>query len=155
MALIPDEAASIITAGRCSMVVGTRDARLEPHFVRALGAAVHDDREQLTFFVPRVLAATVISDLEDNGRIAFQIVDVPTFHAFQLKGRMLELRDARPDEEALQLAYREAIASSARSVGIPDGYWWSAVLNPAVAITFRIEETFNQTPGPGAGAPIG
>jgi hypothetical protein len=154
MALIPDEAASMITAGRCSMVVGTRDARLEPHFVRALGAAVHDDRAQLTFFVPRVLAAPVIRDLEDNGRIAFQLVDAPTFHAFQLKGRLVAHRDASPDEEALQLAYRESMAAAARSVGIPDGHWLYYVYNPAVAITFRVEEVFNQTPGPGAGAPI-
>jgi hypothetical protein len=151
---IHEDVARVINHAGCSMTVGTRDARLEPHFTRALGAVVHDDRVQVTLFVPRVLAVTLLADVTDNGRIAFQAVEPGIFHAFQIKGRYVSHRDSRPDEEALQLAYRDRTAAAARAAGIPDGFWHVAVYAPSVAITFRAEEAFNQTPGPGAGAPM-
>jgi hypothetical protein len=153
MALIDDGMVRVLESA-CVMTVGTRDANLEPHFTRALGGVAHADREHVTFFVPRVLAQQAIRDLEDNGRIAFQVVAhgaSNAFKAFQLKGRFVSHRDAHPEEERLQTEYKKQVTAACREMGIPHGFWLAIAYNPATAVTFAVEEAFNQTPGPGAG----
>jgi hypothetical protein len=153
MSVIDDDVRRVIMEAGCSMTMGTRDARLEPHFARVMGAVVHDDRTHVTLFVPRALVGQTLSDLEDNGRIAFQAVEPGIFHAFQLKGRYVSHRDANGDEEAMQIAYRDRTIDLVRKYHMSHGFWSEALFHPAVAITFSVEESYTQTPGPGAGAP--
>jgi hypothetical protein len=154
MAQIVDEHARILGSA-CSMTMGTRDAKLQPHFTRVLGATVHEDREQITIFVPKVIASQGLDDVHDNGRIAIQCVEVGPFKAFQLKGRFVSARDATPAEEELQRAYQARIIEGAKRLGISAKFWQVSIYNPAIAITFRIDESYDQTPGPGAGARVG
>jgi hypothetical protein len=153
MAVIPDDLVRLLQSP-CSMSVGTRDASLEPHYIRAFGAVVRDDRQHVTLFVLGALAGPTVRDLEDNGRIAFAVVDF-SFKAYQMKGRFVAAREARPDEEKLQDEYVERASKATIAIGIPDTFWPVVVCHPAMAITFAVEEIFDQTPGPGAGTPVG
>jgi len=83
----------------------------------------------------------VASDAQDNRSV-------------QLKGAVLEIRPGREDERPLVDQYRAQFARMLEPLGVPR----AAVLRiqnwPAVAVRFRVEAVFLQTPGPAAGQPF-
>ena len=52
---------------RVSIIVGSRDAALRPHLMRAVGCMLSDDRRQVTVLIDQRSAATVLADLRANG----------------------------------------------------------------------------------------
>src|SRR5947209_17238295 len=73
------------------MQVGTRDAHLRPAHAWVIGAVVHADRQTVTFFVPESRSARVLSDLQDNGRVALGL-GLASHEAYQLKGTYVSSR---------------------------------------------------------------
>jgi hypothetical protein len=136
------------------MLVGSRDAALRPAHTCAVGAIVDDDRRTVTFFVPESRSARLLSDLRDNGRVAFSFGWV-SHEAYQLKGTYLSSRPTTSEDIALQDAYRMKLLAAFRHVYSEEmarPYTLGVAYQPGVAVTFRVEEVFVQTPGPGAGA---
>ena len=150
--MIPDRVVELLH-GPAFMQVGTRDAQLRPAHAFAVGAVVHGDRETITFFVPEARSARTLSDLRDNGRVALGI-GLASHEAYQLKGRYVSSRPTGGEDIALQETYRAKMLAAVRQV-YPEEIARPLVLGvayrPGVAITFRVEEVFLQTPGPGAG----
>jgi hypothetical protein len=135
------------------MQVGTRDAELRPAHSYATGAVVHDDRRTVTFFVTERRAKEILRNVEDNGRIALTIAQV-THEAYQVKGSYVSSRPATEEDYAVQEAYRAKLWPSLAQAWpeeIVKPLILGVVYRPSVAITFRVEEVFLQTPGPGAG----
>ena len=150
--IIPDRVVEVLR-GPAVMVVGTRDAGLRPAHVCAVGAVVDDDRRTVTFFVPESRSARLLSDLQDNGRVAFSF-GLASHEAYQLKGTFLASRPTTRDDVALQDAYRTKLFAAARKIypeEIARPYALGVAYQPGVAVSFRVEEVFLQTPGPGAG----
>jgi hypothetical protein len=116
---------------------------------------VHDDRQTVTVFVPTARSDRVLRDLRENGRIALG-VSLASHEAYQLKGTYVSSRPTDDAERARQEAHRAAMLASAMEAGFPEGIARPLTLGlayaPGVAITFRVEEVFLQTPGPGAGS---
>jgi hypothetical protein len=154
--VIPDRIVEVIH-GPAWMYAGTRDERLHPAQTFVIGAVVHPDRETITFFVPEGRSEKILSDLKSNGRIALA-VSWATHEAYQLKGVYMSSRPADAKERAVQEIYRSKLLSAAIQAGYPEQIAKSLVLGfayqPAVAIIFRVEEIFLQTPGPEAGKKI-
>ena len=154
--MIPDRVIEVLH-GPAYMQIGTRDAALRPSHTVAVGAVVHDDRETVTVFVPTARAERILADLESNGRVALGIALV-SHEAYQLKGSYLSTRPTDASDLARQETYRKALLDDALRVGYPDeiarpltqGFAYT----PGTAITFRAEQVFLQTPGPGAGTPL-
>ncbi|HEX5527912.1 MAG TPA: pyridoxamine 5'-phosphate oxidase family protein [Methylomirabilota bacterium] len=154
--MIPDRVFEVLH-GPAYMQIGTRDAALRPSHTLAVGAVVHDDRETVTVFVPTARARRILADLESNGRVALGIALV-SHEAYQLKGSYLSTRPTDASDLARQETYRKALLDDALRVGYPDeiarpltqGFAYT----PGTAITFRAEQVFLQTPGPGAGTPL-
>ena len=154
--MIPDRVIEVLH-GPAYMQIGTRDAALRPSHTFAVGAVVHDDRETVTVFVPTARARRILADLESNGRVALGIALV-SHEAYQLKGSYLSTRPTDASDLARQETYRKALLDDALRVGYPDeiarpltqGFAYT----PGTAITFRAEQVFLQTPGPGAGTPL-
>ena len=151
--MIPDRVAEVL-GGPAVIQIGTRDAELRPAHALAVGAVVHDDRATVTVFLAERRAGTILKNLADNGRIAVAF-GLVSHEAYQLKGTYLASRPTTDDDVRRQEAYRAAVVDAMRRVypealarpiveGVP--YW------PGVAITFRVEAVYLQTPGPGAGA---
>jgi hypothetical protein len=153
--VIPDRVVEVLH-GPAITLIGTRDAALRPAHTSAVGAVVHDDRLTVTCFVPESRAARVLSDLQDNGRIAFGF-GWTSHEAYQFKGTYLSSRPTTDEDVARQEAYRKRLLAAVRQV-YPEEIARPLVLGcayrPGVAITFRVEEVFVQTPGPGAGTKI-
>ena len=151
--MIPDKVVEVLQ-GPAFMQVGTRDAQLRPAHTFAIGAIAHADRETVTFIVPEARSARILSDLQDNGRVALGI-SLATHEAYQLKGTYLSSRPTGDGDIAVQEAYRANLYAAVRQAGYPEEIARPLTLGftyrPGVAILFRVEEIFLQTPGPRAG----
>jgi len=134
--------------------IGSRDEALRPAHTMAVGAVVHDDRQTVTVFVPTARSGRVLRDLTGNGRIAVSLALV-SHESYQLKGTYISSRPTDDTDRARQEARRAALLESALEAGYPETIARPLALGlaitPGVAITFRAEEVFLQTPGPGAG----
>lgn len=150
--MIPDRVVEVLH-GPAVMLVGSRDAQLRPAHASAVGAFVHDDRRTVTFFVARSCSARLLSDLQDNGRVAFSFGWM-SHEAYQLKGTYLSSRPTSDEDVGRQEAYRKKLLAAARQAypeEIARPFALGTAYTPGVAITFRVDEVFVQTPGPGAG----
>jgi hypothetical protein len=154
--MIPDRVIELLH-GPAYMQIGTRDAALRPAHTFAVGAVVHEDRETVTVFVPSARAGRMLADLESNGRVALGIV-LASHEAYQLKGSYLSTRPTDASDLARQETYRKALLEDALRVGFPEEIarplTQGLAYTPAIAMTFRAEQVFLQTPGPGAGTPL-
>jgi hypothetical protein len=143
--------------GPAFMQIGTRDAALRPAHTFAVGAVVHDDRQTVTVFVPTARSERVLRDLTENGRIALG-VSLVSHEAYQLKGTYVSARPTDAEDRARQEAYRATLLTTSLEAGYPETIARPMTLGiaytPGVAITFRVEQVFLQTPGPGAGTPL-
>ena len=155
--MIPDRIVEVIH-GPAVMYAGTRDERLRPAQTFVIGAVVHPDQETITFFVPESRSERILSDLKSNGRVALA-VGLLTHEAYQLKGVYVSSRPTDAKDRAVQEIYRSKVLSALLQAGYPEQIAKPFVLGfayqPGVAITFRAEEIFLQTPGPEAGKKIG
>ncbi len=154
--MIPDRIVEVIH-GPAWMYAGTRDERLCPAQTFVIGAVVHPDQETITFFVSESRSERILSDLKSNGRVALA-VSLTTHEAYQLKGGYVSSRPTDAKDRAVQEIYRSKLLSATIQAGYPEQIVKPLVLGyayqPSVAITFRVEEIFLQTPGPEAGKKI-
>src|SRR5262249_50807831 len=112
--MVPDRVLEVLT-GPAIMFAGTRDAELRGAQTAAVGAFVHDDRRTVTFFVPESRSKRLLSNLEDNGRVAFDFGWM-SHEAYQLKGTYLSSRPTTDEDRARQDAYRKTLVASLRQV---------------------------------------
>ena len=151
--MIPDSVIEFIH-GPVFMQIGTRDANLHPSHTMVVGARIHDDRETVTVLVPAARAERVMRDLADNGRVAFTTGHV-NHESYQVKGTYLSTGPADAETRSWQEDWRAALLASALEAGFPESIarplTQGFAYTPAVAITFRAEEVYQQTPGPDAG----
>jgi hypothetical protein len=151
--MIPDRVVELLH-GPAFIQIGTRDEALRPAHTAAVGAVVHDDRQTVTVFVPTLRAERILRDVTANGRIALGLA-LASHEAYQIKGTYVSSRPTDAEDRARQEAYRAALLTSALEAGFPEAIARPLTLGfvymPGVAITFRAEKVFLQTPGPGAG----
>ena len=151
--MLDKELAAFLEEG-LSIYVATRNAQLEPNGARGSAVKVDEDGTHIVVFVPAVSAGTVLQDLRCNGQVAVVMTRPPDDRGCQAKGLFVEAREAIDGEHAFVVAQWERFRDRLEMVGLPrvatDGW----VVWPAVAVRFRVNALFDQTPGPGAGAPI-
>ena len=134
--------------------IGTRNEGLQPNGARAVAVRVEPDGEHLEVYVARVAAARILPDLASNGQAAVGFGRPIDDRACQVKGVFVGVRDATDDEWPMVLAQWDGFLGSLEKIGIPRAATRTWITWPAVAIRLRANALFDQTPGPGAGAPI-
>jgi hypothetical protein len=144
------ELARFIESG-ISVLVGTRDARLRPDCVRAAGVRADSAANTLTVFLPAATSERALANLADNGRIAVTVTRAIDHRSLQLKGGVLEVRPADPEERAEMERYLELLAADWGHVGVPRKSTKAMNHWPSFTVTLRCEALFEQTPGPDAG----
>lgn len=157
-AVIDDALKGLIESG-VSVVVGTHDEGLVPEIVRAWGPQVNRDRRSVRLCVPEATSVRTRTNLVGNGRIAVAFSLPSNYETVQLKG--VHLRTTKPSGEDLLRVdhHREAFASVNESIGVPrarvESFWRRELVGSSLFVTihFVVDAIFNQTPGPGAGAP--
>lgn len=152
--MIPDPILEFLqgaSAGFC----GTRDHALVPFVHRMSGWRVEEDGATLRCFFPREFLRGLVENVEDNGRISVTIERIGAHETYQFKGRYL---DSAPCDEADLEAYARSCERLVDAVTAYHGFSREAsrgyALPPVRTIRFRVEEIYNQTPGPGAGRRI-
>ena len=137
-----------------SIFVGTVGADGRPAGCRAIAATSADQLKTVTVYVPMATSRDVLTNIAATKRLAIVGTYPPDHSAMQLKGTTTVVRLAT-DDEADFLNYRaEKFAEILNAIGIPRRLGRAINHWPALAIEMKVEETFEQTPGPNAGMPL-
>ena len=131
--------------------VGSRNAKLRPAYSWAFGATVNADQGAITFYVPDVEGDETLGNFEDNGMVALTVGDPATNENYQFKGPCLSIRPSEDKDTAIQEIHRSKVISHTGALGYPAEIFTGFTIYPSTAVTFKVEEVFVQTPGPGAG----
>jgi len=123
-----------------------------PSGCRAVAATSNDDLRTLTIYLPIATSRDVIANIAATKRIAVAASHPPTHHTVQLKGTTTSVRLASDGEAELVRTRFDAFAEVLHAIGIPRRIGRSITLWPAFAVDMNVEEIFEQTPGPNAGA---
>jgi hypothetical protein len=153
MPAISDELKAFVEAGAVASV-GTRSGDLVPNGLRGWGTRVSADKTAVEIFDDRPAAATCISNLRDNGRIAVCFTEVSTNRSVQLKGRCVEVGDPQAADWTAVDAHREAFTREVGLLGFPAQVVRNMWSTQVVKIRFVVEDIYDQTPGPKAGRPL-
>jgi Pyridoxamine 5'-phosphate oxidase len=145
-----DELLEFVTEG-VSLLVGSCDASQAPHATRAVGLRVHADRCHATVYLPEVTSRHTVTDVAVNPRVAVLVSQPLDHRAFQIKGAVTKVSPAVDGERQYVDAYLAAFALRLEGVGMSSEVISMISHWPAVALEFRIDELYLQTPGPGAG----
>jgi len=151
--MLDRQLADFLEAG-LAMHIASRNEHLEPNAAHVVALKVDDDLQHVIAFVPAVSAAPVLGDLRSNGQVAVVCTRPPDDKGCQVKGVFTDARDARTDEQPFVLNQWERFRDRLEQLGLPRAPTDGWVTWPCVAIRFRVNALFDQTPGPGAGAPL-
>jgi hypothetical protein len=151
--MIDQELAAFLQEG-IAIQLGTRNDRLEPNGVRVVAVAVEGDGAHIVAYLPEASGSQVLPDLQGNGQAALVFARPPDERACQVKGMFVDARAARADEQTMVQAQWDRWLDRLTTIGIarPTFAHWTTW--PCIAIRVRVNAIFNQTPGPGAGAPL-
>jgi hypothetical protein len=142
----------------CSLIVGLLDPAGGPFATRAWGVDVLD-AEQGT---ARVLVGA--GDLARLGRSAADLAgspvamtgaDVQTFRSVQVKGVVERVEEATAADRARAERHKDGFFSAVEVVDFtPREVLERMVPVDVTPLLIRVTEAYDQTPGPGAGAPL-
>jgi hypothetical protein len=150
----PDAAALI--EGGCALIVGTVDAEGAPLATRGWAATIVEAGPPAR--VRMLISSTdtdALANLEATGAIAVTGADVPTLRSLQFKGRVVGFDEVTDEDRQRCDRYLDALFSDIERA---DGAR-REVLARWIPVDYRaclieVADRFDQTPGPGAGAPI-
>jgi len=134
-----------------SVLIGTADPAGTPVSCRGIGIRSDDDLQTITVYVPIATSQETIQNLATTRRVAVGVTHPRDNFSAQFKGSTIEARLAREDEADFVRARLDAFADVLDPIGIPRRVTRSLVCWPAFAVTMRVDQTFDQTPGPRAG----
>jgi hypothetical protein len=135
-----------------SVIVGSVSAEGVPACCRAAAMRSTDNLKTATIFVPVATSKETMANVAATRRLAV-VSTYPIEHlATQLKGTVRGSRHASEDEREFVKAYLNSFMAVLQQLGYPAratnafNYW------PAHAIEMDVEQIFDQSPGPRAGA---
>jgi len=132
--------------------IATRNADFMPSGVRATAVTVDADREHVTVYIPAQVAPPLLDDLKANGQIAVVLARPADERSCQVKGTFVDSWNSSAEEDAFVIAQWERCLSALEIVGYPRRGTEDWKMWPCVAVRFRADALFTQTPGPNAGA---
>ena len=138
----------------CGLVVGTVSADGEPRATRAWAARIIDPDARRVRVLMGADDPVSVANLE-TGRVALNGANVRTLRSVQLKGRVVATEPPTADDLALVAtssgAFFRAIADTD---GIPLELIERLQAAVVIAVVFDVDEIYDQSPGPAAGAAV-
>ena len=126
--------------------LATSNERHEVATTIFVAAAPGEDPAILRLFIPQVSLGAGQRPILAHEEAAVSITEVLEYTSLQLKGRLVTLRPATPDEQAIQREMSERFVA----LDYPEKLL-SMSQTPLVTAEVRVREIYDQTPGPGAG----
>ena len=149
--MFDDDRRTFLESG-CSLILGTVLPDGEPHAGRGWGLTVLPDEAQVRLLLD-VEDTTTNDCAAGGGAVAITAASVRTLRSLQLKGRVLSLEAGSPEDAGRAARYCEAFFTDIEETDgfgreiterlVPLGY---------LVCTVAVDDLFDQTPGPGAGA---
>lgn len=140
--------------GGVSVLVGTVDADGFPTCCRGIAITSRDDFDTVTVYVPAATAQETVANVATTRRVAIACSHPLSHETVQIKGLTRGVRLAPASDEAFVRERLDQFAGVLDEIGLPRRVGRSMAHWPAFAIDVSVEEIYNQTPGPKAGAPI-
>ncbi len=153
MYVVSDELREIIEAG-VAVAVATADAAGRPHLNTGWGPRIGPEGMTASVFVDRARMTPTADDIETTRRIAMTVGDPISYRSIQLKGTAIAVADADDEDREWVRRHREAFLVSIALIGDPPNVGRNMWTEDVVRIDFRVEQAFDQTPGPDAGRPL-
>ncbi len=150
-AVIQTDIAELLESG-CALIVGTVDAAAVPDATRGWGAQVLPDGVHVRVLVAAD-ATTSLANLRSPGAVALTATDVSNYRSVQAKGTAVAVEPATDEDRRRRERFTAAFFGAVHDVdGTPEELL--AQLPPAeyAAFVMTVEDLFDQTPGPSAGA---
>lgn len=150
--LSPDVIAMMVRG--VSVNVASRDERLRPSTMRAMGSRIDVASGTVTVYLARSQSQQLLRDIEASGRIAVMFSEPATHRTVQLKGGAASLRDATENDAPVLAAYVASMEHEIQRVGYAPRLTRAMLayrIEDLVAVSFAPEQVFEQTPGPRAG----
>jgi hypothetical protein len=141
-----------------AVILGTRDARLAPTLIRAWGIQLLPAQNEVRLCIAECSARRVLENIADNHRVAITLVRPTTYRSIQLKGRALGTGPASDGDLEQVRRHRAAFVEEAMAVDLAEAlaarlFQAEMDVSPTmVLVRVAIDEIFDQTPGPSAGA---
>ena len=157
-ALLDEGAAAFLHRPGVSITAASRDERNVPRIGRCLGCRVTPDRAQVTVFVAGTQYHAFLDALRAS-RVIAVVFSLPSTHrTLQLKGSDAEIEPLAPGDADIVVRHVDRFVDELGALGYsPDvvrAYHWCDAAELR-AVRFTPTAAFEQTPGPGAGAPLG
>lgn len=140
--------------GGISVIVGTADADKIPTCCRGIALTTKDNFETVTVYVPAATAQEMIANIATTRRVAISASEPLSHGSIQIKGVSRGVRLAPPSDEELVRTRLHQFADVLSELGLPRRVTHRIAHWPAFAIEVSVEEVYDQTPGPKAGAPL-
>jgi hypothetical protein len=139
--------------------IGTADAANIPEIVKCICAKVSMDLQRITCFIGTKEGERTLSNLTKNPRMTLLIASALTYEAYQYKGAFIKSRPCTEEEALFQKTFKdEFMIHPPKLFGIEhfseEGFSKMYFATPSVAVEFRVEEIFEQTPKKGTGEKI-
>ena len=152
------EEAAFLRIAALSILVASHGPDNVPFVTRALGHRFSPTLDQITLFLPVSDAKELLSQVASNGMIAATFALPSTHQALQLKGSNARVEKLSKADLEVVNACRQAFIDHLVKLGYPRAIF-EAMLDcqpdDLAGIRFTPAAGFSQTPGPGAGRPIG
>ena len=137
-----------------SILVGTADSAGTPSCCRGIAIQSMDEFETITVFLPVATSHDTIHNVATTKQLAVVATHPRDNFATQFKGTTLDARLAREDESAFVRQRLDALADVLDRIGVPRRLTHRVAHWPAFALAMRVEQVFDQTPGPKAGSRV-
>jgi len=155
--LLDEAAAAFLHRPGVSITAASRDEANVSRIGRCLGCRVSADRKRVTVFVASTQYRAFFDALRASRTIAV-VFSLPSTHrTMQLKGSDALVESLAPGDAEIIARHVEDFVEELGSLGysreMVRAYHWCEV-EEVRAICFTPTAAFEQTPGPGAGAPL-
>lgn len=132
--------------------MGTVDAKGAPATCRGIALAADGECDTATVYVPIATSQATVANIAATGRMAV-VTTHPVDHlTTQFKGVARGVRLAHDGEAPFVRSRLDQFADVLDSLGLPRRTTRSVAHWPAFAIELRVDEIYEQTPGPKAGS---
>lgn len=142
------------TAEGTSIYAGTVGIDGSPIGCRGIALVSKDDLRTATVYVPMATSRDFMTGLAASKRLAIVSTYPPDHGTTQVKGTTTAIRLAADDERELLRQRLDKFAEVLNTIGYPLRVTRAITYWPAFAIELKVDELFEQTPGPKAGTLI-
>ncbi|HET7706474.1 MAG TPA: hypothetical protein VFM36_10335 [Thermoanaerobaculia bacterium] len=140
--------------GGTSILLSSVDPKGTPACCRAIAVNSTDGFQTVTVYVPVATSREMIANVASTRRMALSVSHPLDYDTVQLKGTTTGVRLARDDEQAFVETRLLEFADVLSEIGLARKFTRAITHWPAFAIDMKVENVFDQTPGPKAGSPM-